>query len=151
MNIDFFPIFFTIAGYVIGLGAVTVIDMHGFFGRKSSYWTQATIRTHKITKPLIWIGMMSATIGSILFYRSDPFTAMRFVQMIGACILFCNGLFLTFWVSRRLLQREKEGRDTELLPASWQKAITVSFLVSVVCWWGELALFCFSLTERYGA
>ncbi len=30
-------LFILIAGYIIGLGAVTVIDLHGFLGRKSSY------------------------------------------------------------------------------------------------------------------
>lgn len=37
---EFFSIFITIAGFVIGLGAVTVVDLHGFLGRRSSYWTE---------------------------------------------------------------------------------------------------------------
>jgi hypothetical protein len=32
-------VFLIISGYIIGLGAVTVIDILGFLGRKSSYWT----------------------------------------------------------------------------------------------------------------
>lgn len=32
---DALGIFLTIAGFVIGLGAVTVIDLHGFLGRNS--------------------------------------------------------------------------------------------------------------------
>ena len=50
-NLDFIGLFIFIAGFIIGLGAVTVIDIHGFLGRKSAYWTEATIRTHKVTKP----------------------------------------------------------------------------------------------------
>ena len=38
MNIDFLGLFICIAGFVVGLGAVTVIDIHGFLGRKSKYW-----------------------------------------------------------------------------------------------------------------
>jgi len=57
---DILGLFLFIAGFIIGLGAVTVIDLHGFLGRKSSYWTEATIRTHKVTKPLIWIGILLA-------------------------------------------------------------------------------------------
>lgn len=62
-------LFLFIAGFIIGLGAVTVIDIHGFLGRKSSYWTEATIRTHKVTKPLIWLGMSLAILGGLVFYR----------------------------------------------------------------------------------
>ena len=45
---EFFGLFIHLAGFVIGLGAVTVIDLHGFLGRKSPYWTEATTRTHKV-------------------------------------------------------------------------------------------------------
>jgi hypothetical protein len=53
-TLDVIGLFTSIMGYIVGLGAVTVIDLHGFLGRKSAYWTEATTRTHKITKPLIW-------------------------------------------------------------------------------------------------
>jgi hypothetical protein len=39
--LDIIGLFVCIAGFVLGLGAVTVIDLHGFLGRKSSYWTEA--------------------------------------------------------------------------------------------------------------
>ncbi len=51
--LDFIGLFCLIAGFVIGLGAVTVVDIHGFLGRTSAYWTEATTRTHKVTKPMI--------------------------------------------------------------------------------------------------
>ena len=37
---DIIGLFLLIAGFIIGLGAVTVIDLHGFLGRTSSYWTE---------------------------------------------------------------------------------------------------------------
>lgn len=67
MNLDLLGLFVMLAGFVIGLGAVTVIDLHGFLGRKSAYWTLATTRTHKVTKPLIWLGMSLAVIGGFIF------------------------------------------------------------------------------------
>ena len=33
-----FNLLISFSGYIIGLGAVTVIDTLGFLGRKSSYW-----------------------------------------------------------------------------------------------------------------
>lgn len=132
-------LFLFIAGFIIGLGAVTVIDLHGFMGRRSTYWTEATTRTHKITKPLIWMGTILAIIGGIIFYQ-NPEMKFAMWHSIIAVILVINGLFLSFSVSPFLLQREKEGRASEILPAVWQKKITVSFIVSFIGWWCAVLL-----------
>ena len=133
-------LFLLLAGFIIGLGAVTVIDIHGFLGRKSPYWTEATIRTHKVTKPMIWTGISLAVIGGFIFYWGEPFVGIVRLHAVVATILILNGLFLSFWLSPRLIQREREGRATELLPDSWQKKIAFSLVVSDVGWWGSLLL-----------
>ncbi len=132
-------LFLFIAGLIIGLGAVTVIDFHGFLGRKSQYWTEATTRTHKITKPLIWIGTILAIIGGTIFYQNPE---MEFAIWHGviAVVLVLNGIFLSFSVSPFLIQREKEGRSSELLPNIWQIKITASFIVSFIGWWSAVVL-----------
>jgi hypothetical protein len=141
----FIPLFIFIAGLIIGLGAVTVIDLHGFLGQKSNYWTEATTRAHKVTKPLIWIGTFLSLVGGVWFYSLSG--AIFYCRMSGAnlnmvylhlaifAVLILNGLFLTFGVSRFLLQREKAGRSAELLPKNWQTKIKASFVLSFVCWW----------------
>jgi len=133
-------LFLSIAGYVIGLGAVTVVDLHGFLGRKSAYWTEATTRTHKVTKPLIWIGIGLTIFGGIIFYRNEAFTGIPLFQALITLILILNGSFLSFVVSPYLLAREKVGKSAELLPESLQKKITVSFVISFLGWWGSLLL-----------
>ncbi|MDO8571831.1 MAG: hypothetical protein Q7R79_04085 [bacterium] len=138
--LDAFGLFVLIAGFVIGLGAVTVIDIHGFLGRKSSYWTEATTRTHKVTKPMIWAGIMLAIIGGLIFYRGQSFSGIPLIHAVIALILIANGYFLSFKVSPFLLKREKEGRSGELLPASWQKKIIAGLIVSDIGWWGGLLL-----------
>jgi hypothetical protein len=143
--IDIFGLFIFLAGFVIGLGAVTVIDMHGFLGRKSPYWTESTIRAHKVTKPLIWLGYSLALIGGSIFYRENGLSGVAAFHALAAVLLFFNGLFLSFWVSPRLLQRERDGRAQELLPASWQGKIAVSFVVSFTGWWGSLFLLVWQL------
>ncbi len=138
--LDFIGLFCLIAGFVIGLGAVTVVDIHGFLGRTSAYWTEATTRTHKVTKPMIWMGIGLATFGGIIFYREESLTGIPFIQLLMVLALVANGWFLSFRVSPFMLQREKEGRARELLPAAWQKKIAVSLVVSDLGWWGGLAL-----------
>ncbi len=140
ISIDIIGLFALLAGFVVGLGAVTVIDIHGFLGRRSNYWTEATTRTHKVTKPLIWIGITLALIGGSILYRHEPFTGIPLIHTIIACILIVNGLFLSFKVSPFLLAREKEGHADELLPSSWQHKIIASLIISDIGWWGGLFL-----------
>ncbi len=149
ITLNFVGLFLMIAGFVIGLGAVTVIDIHGFLGRKSSYWTEATIRTHKVTKPMIWVGILLAIIGGAIFYRNVPFDGVPMYHAIIASVLILNGIFLSFYVSPFLLQKEKEGRAGELLPQSLQNKIIISLIVSDILWWGGLAMLVFYLVQKF--
>jgi len=137
-NLDVLGLFLLLAGFVIGLGAVTVIDLHGFLGRKSNYWTEATTRTHKVTKPLIWVGMFLVLVGGFIFYRNYGLNQITIIHLFSALIMILNGIFLSFSVSPFLLQREREGKSSELLPYKWQLKITLSFIISFICWWGNL-------------
>ncbi len=140
ITLNFIGLFLMIAGFIIGLGAVTVIDIHGFLGRKSSYWTMATIRTHKVTKPMIWAGTMLAIIGGFILYRNVPFAGVPMYHAMIAVVLILNGLFLSFYVSPFLLKMEVEGRAGELLPQTLQNKIMVSLIISDIGWWGGLAM-----------
>jgi len=135
------------AGFVIGLGAVTVIDLHGFLARRSPYWTEATIRTHKVTKPLIWLGTALYAAGLVLGTASG---SLEVSWLQWACLagLVLNGCFLSFHVSPYLLRQERAGRARELLPARLQRAVAASVLVSVAGWWGSLALLLVDLAAR---
>ncbi len=147
--LDVLGLFLFLAGFVIGLGAVTVIDIHGFLGRKSSYWTEATTRTHKVTKPMIWAGIILVTLGGLIFYREQGFSGIPLIHAVIALTLIVNGYFLSFKVSPYLLKREKEGLSGELLSASWQKKIIASLIVSDIGWWGGLFLLVIYLVGRY--
>lgn len=147
-ELDVIGLFLFLSGFVLGLGAVTVIDIHGFLGRTSSYWTEAATRTHKVTKPMIWAGIILATIGGTIFYRNDAFTGIPFIHAMIALALLVNGYFLSFKVSPFLLKREKEGMSAKLLPGSWQKKIIVSLVVSDIGWWGGLLLLVLYLLGR---
>ena len=145
---DFIALFIFISGFIIGLGAVTVIDIHGFLGRKSSYWSEATTRTHKVTKPLIWLGILLAIFGGLILYRDDMYSLIPRIHLMIAVILVVNGLFLSFKVSPYLLKKEKEGLSKELLPKSLQNRIIVSLIISDIGWWGGLVLLVFYIVSH---
>jgi hypothetical protein len=147
--LDIIGLFIFLAGFIIGLGAVTVIDLHGFLGRKSPYWTEATTRTHKVTKPLIWVGLLFTIIGGLITYRKTGLTGIPLYQTIIGILLVLNGLFLSFRVSPFLLKREKEGRSDELLPSSWQVKITIGFIISFLGWWTSLLLLVWFLLVKH--
>jgi hypothetical protein len=145
---EFFGLFLHLAGFVIGLGAVTVIDLHGFLGRTSPYWTEATTRTHKVTKPLIWLGTILAILGAWLFHQERGWSWPLALQALIALGLVANGLFLSLVVSPFLLEREREGRAAELLPPELQEKIVRSFLISFAGWWGALLLTVYLVLSR---
>jgi hypothetical protein len=147
--LDVIGLFLLLSGFVVGLGAVTVIDIHGLLGTKSSYWTEATIRTHKVTKPLIWLGVFLVIVGGFIFYRNEPLVGIPLFHACVVVMLLVNGMFLSFTVSPYLLQREREGKASEILPVIWQRRIAVSLLFSDAGWWISLFLLAVYITERF--
>lgn len=147
ITLDFIGLFIFITGFIIGLGAVIVIDIHGFLGRKSSYWTEATTRTHKVTKPMIWAGIFLVIVGGLIFYRDQNLSGIPLIHLFIAIVLILNGYFLSFKVSPFLLKKEKEGKSGELLPQSWQNKIMISLIISDIGWWGGLFLLVFYLLK----
>jgi len=139
----------SIIGLIIGLGAVTVIDIHGLLGQKSGYWTRATITAHKITKPLIWLGTVVFILGRLILntVSEENLTQIQWVQSIILAPMVINGLFLSFYVSPYLLKQEKLGKMEEILPVNLQKKILISFIFSIISWWGSALLLIFEITK----
>lgn len=137
---SFLGLWLMIAGLVIVVGSVNVMDWISWLARRSGYWTEAAIRTHKVTKPLDWAGAGLAFVGGLIFYRHHGLSGMPLLQLTLWVMLCLNGAWLSFAVSPELLRREKTGRSTELLPDRLQRKITTSFMLSVIGWWTEISL-----------
>jgi membrane protein YdbS with pleckstrin-like domain len=137
-----FHLFVTIAGLIIGIGAVTVIDIIGFLGRKSGYWSEAAIRVHKVTKPMIWIGMALVFLGAVLMKNQYLISAPEYNLWLQIMVvLIINGFFLSFFISHDLQHHESKGLASHILPKKMQNKILVSFGVSFVGWWSLVFLF----------
>lgn len=147
LNLDTIGLFIFISGFVIGLGSVTVIDIHGFLGRKSPYWTAATISAHKVTKPLIWAGIILAIFGGSIYYRNEPLSGIPLIHALIAIILILNGVFLSFKVSPYLLEKEKQGKANQPLPQNLQNKIIISLLFSDLGWWTALFLLAIKISS----
>lgn len=142
---EFLELFIIIAGFIIGLGAVTVIDFLGFLSQKSEYWTEAITRTHKVTKPLIWIGTFLVFFGGVLHYSGQELTIFRCIQIVLILMLTLNGAYLSFIISPYLLQRETAGKSSSIIEKPVQRRVMVSTLLSFIGWWSSVALFIYSI------
>ncbi|MEK7094435.1 MAG: hypothetical protein AAB903_03810 [Patescibacteria group bacterium] len=147
--LDACGLFLMMAGFIIGLGAVTIIDIHGFLARKSPHWTEATTHAHKVTKPLIWVGIFLAILGGTILYRDQALSGIPLVHAAVALVLVMNSCFVSFAVNPFLLKKEREGKGNELLSQSWQRKIMISLIVSDIGWWGSLVLFVLYIAQRF--
>jgi hypothetical protein len=129
--------FLQIAGLIIGLGSVTVIDILGFKSRKDSWKTQVTIEAHYTTKPLIWVGTILVTAGLVFLILLQGISNIRIYKLFIISILIINGSFLSFIISPAL---SKLKSKKQILPNSLQRKITVSMLISFIGWWSFVFL-----------
>lgn len=136
-------LFLHLAGLIIGLGAVTVIDTLGFVSRHSKYFTMITIGAHHVTKPLIWVGGLLVTVSWILMLIFNPIGLLEIIKSILLVLMIANGCYLSFVVSPRLIKQEGKKK---LLPLSFQHRIAFSMLVSVFSWWSFVILTVISLS-----
>lgn len=97
---------------------------------------------------MIWTGIALAIIGGLIFYRSEQILGIPLMHAIIALVLIANGYFLSFKVSPFLLKREESGRSGDLLPATWQRKIMVSLIISDLGWWGGLLLLTIHIVNR---
>ena len=130
-------LFLHIAGIIIGLGAVTVIDVMGFISRKNKKSTQTTIQAHHTTKPLIWVGTILVIISWIFILLKQGFTNINSIKSIILVILILNGSFLSFHISPRL---DKLAGKNILLPKPLQNKIAISMIISFIGWWSFVIL-----------
>jgi len=121
--------FIHLAGIIIALGAVTVIDTMGFISRKSKEWTQVTIKAHHVTKPLIWLGTLLMGISWMFLYSGSTIDLIKTILIF---ILVANGSFLSFYISPRL---DRLYGKKVILPSKLQLTIAFSMIISFSCWW----------------
>ncbi|MDY6788915.1 MAG: hypothetical protein SVV03_03030 [Candidatus Nanohaloarchaea archaeon] len=129
--------FLHLAGIIIGLGAVTVVDTMGFISRNSKKWTQVTIDAHHVTKPLIWLGIALIVPTWLLRLYIYPIGSIASWKTGLLAAMILNGCFLSFYVSPYL--DGLKGKD-ELVSKRLKRKITVSAIISFLSWWSFVFL-----------
>lgn len=135
--LHFLPLLFIIAGFVVGLGSVTVMDVQGFLARDSVYWSDTVIRTHRVAKPMSWAGMILLFLGSVSLYTG--FTLA--IQLFLIILLIVNNLFLSLAASPFFIRHEKGSESNKPISSDWVWRMVLNFLLASVAWWGSVFLF----------
>jgi hypothetical protein len=136
----FIGLLLLLSGLIVGLGSVSLIATLAFLGRKSTYYSEATTRAHKVSKQLIWLGWLLFLIGTLIYYATSTYSTVWQWQLLIFIPLTLNGIWLTTKVSPYLIKRELLGKSAELLPKKLQSKITISFIISIATWWSEVIL-----------
>ncbi len=136
--------FLHLAGIIIMVGSVTVIDVFGFISRNSRKWTDNTIEAHYITKPLIWFGAILTSITWIILLFYIEFDIYAKLKTAIIPLLLLNGAFLSFYISPILSKQRGKG---ELLSKKLKLKIAVSFIISLTLNWLFVLLTIFILTK----
>ena len=129
--------FMHLAGIIIMVGSVAVIDVFGLVARNSRRWTRNTIEAHYITKPMIWVGAIITSLSWILLLGEIEFDGYALAKTVLLPLLLLNGAFLSFYISPIL---SKQRGEEKLLPKSLQLKIAVSFVVSLLLNWSFVLL-----------
>lgn len=129
---QFTLLFFHIAGIIVGLGAVTVIDTIGFLSRKSKSWTQIAVKGHHVTKLLIWIGTILLLVTWIFMLLTIKNLDFKIIKSLLIIVLLLNGSFLSLYVSPRV---DEFKNKNVLFSKELQSKTIVSMVVSFLSWW----------------
>jgi len=129
--------FLHIAGIIIMVGSVAIIDVFGFVARNSKKWTYNTIEAHHITKPMIWLGGAITITTWLLILTEIEFDLYAKLKTAIIPLLLINGAFLSFYISPKL---DKQRGEMKLLPMSMQRKIAVSFMISLILNWSFVFL-----------
>ncbi len=137
---DALGLFLFIVGLAIGLCAATTHGILLFLSYRKPHCADIFIRTHNIFTILTSTGIFLTAFGGLLFYRQESLSNIPLIHVLLVTLLVVHALFLHFWMSPRLLEREQDGHSDDLLPASWQGASLFGFLCSSIGWWGNIFL-----------
>jgi hypothetical protein len=150
LALDFLGLLLIISGLGLGLGASTVMDVFGVLGRESEYWTVRAISTDKVAVPLMWIGVVLATVGGIMFNRNQGLSGVVLYQAIVWVVLIANGSFFTFYIIPRVYPIEHKPEGERLIPRGLVLKILPAFAISICSWWASVILLVWHLVMERG-
>lgn len=132
---DLFGLFLVLAGLVLGLGSVAVIDVLGVLSLRKPKYFDLTVTLSRITKWITWAGVLFIIAGSSLLYHESGSTGVATFQNLFLLLIIINALVMTFKLSPDLYKLQA-ARKTGAIPRNIKVRTAIHFTVSFISWWG---------------
>jgi hypothetical protein len=135
-----------VMGMAVGVGAATVADVFFFRFLKNLRVSRQEASTINTLSGVIWAALIVAIATGLGLYLTDPGryneTAKFLVKVVVVAIIFCNGLLLNFYLSRRLTNISfVHGPHAQLAKFRFTRRLAfASGAVSIVSWYTALIL-----------
>ena len=135
-----------VMGMAVGVGAATVADVFFFRFLKNLRVSRQEASTINVLSGVIWAALIVAIITGLGIYLTDPArynaTPKFLVKVLVVAVIFCNGLLLNFYLSRRLTTIVfVHGPQVQLGRFRFVRRLAfASGAVSIVSWYTALVL-----------
>ncbi len=133
-------------GMAVGVGTATVADVFFFRFLKNLRVSRQEASTINVLSSVIWAALIVAIITGLGLYLTDPTryneTAKFLVKVVVVSVIFCNGLLLNLYLSRRLTSISfVHGPRAQLAEFRFVRRLAfASGAVSIVSWYTALVL-----------
>ena len=135
--LDLFAIFVSLAGFGVGLGTT----FFSFMSERLLGADSRTARAQTVASRLAWLGLLVGVAGSALLYRESLLSGVATLQAALVLLLIPLQVYLGIRLARRA-RRAAAGPELPGLPTpSAMKNLTISHMLSLLCWCGLFFLF----------
>ncbi len=135
--LDLFAIFVSLAGFGIGLGTT----FFSFMSERLLGADARTARAQTVASRLAWLGLLAGLVGSVLLYRESLLSGVATFQAALFVFIILLQVYLGIRLARRAGKAATEPALPGLPPPAKLKPLTISHMLSLLCWCGLLFLF----------
>lgn len=135
--LDLFAVFVLLAGFGVGLGTT----FFSFMSERVLGADSRTARAQTVASRLAWLGLLLGLAGSALLYRQSLLSGVATFQAALFVVIVILQVYLGIRLARRAGKAAAEPNLPGLPPPAKLKPLTISHLLSLLCWCGLLFFF----------
>src|SRR5215213_2263314 len=135
--LDLFAVFVSLAGFGIGLGTT----FFSFMSERVLGADSRTARAQTVASRLAWLGLLFGLAGSALLYRQSLLSGVATFQAALFVVLILLQVYLGLRLARRAGKAAAEPNLPGLPPPAKLKPLTISHMLSLLCWCGLIFMF----------
>lgn len=125
----------SLLGLIISLGAVTLLDLFGFWGIHSAKWRERVKKNQQLFRFSIWSGIIIHVLSTLILFQLSNDQIILFLELFIFASIIITTSWVSFFVKPRIKERERRGLKSPTIPPLWIKYTVVSFVLTFLAWW----------------